>query len=549
MSFDVETAELPFSLILELELHDPETISELQRYREGGDRERVAAQALRIGILALRQASGQIDRESVRQEGDRVLSRLGMQLEEHARTVQERVTGQLKEYFDPQSGRFSERVQRLIQKDGELEQSLRRVIGSGDSELTRTLASHVGSSSPLMMSLDPQRADGLLTLLRQAMDGALQEQREKILQQFSLDHDESALVRFLAEVGLHQDELTGKMQGQLDQVAQQFSLDDENSALSRLVRNVTQAQRTISAEFSLDSDASALSRLKKLLESTNQAVHSQLSLDDDKSPLARLKRELLTLMKESEESNRKFQEELRVAVETLQVRRQEMLRGTQHGALFEDAVFEFIVRDGQSQGDLVTHTGQEVGLIARSKVGDCVIELGPESAAPGGRIVIEAKQHAGYNMQKAVEEMDVARKNRSAQVGLFVWSRLSAPAGTAALNRIGNDVFVVWDAEDSHCDLILQAGISLARALCVRTRRVSVAQKADFDSIDKAILEVEGRTNKLDEVEKSAQAIAGHSEKILTWVRVSRTTLAKQIDVLREKTDAIKRMTSGDSLE
>src|SRR5579864_5949572 len=148
-------ADLPFRLPLELTVEDPDTIAELCQHAEGEERERFALSALRIGVLALRQARGQVDGEQIRRETDRMLLSLQSQLAEHAGLVQSRLAASLKDYFDPDSGRLQERVNRLIRKDGELEEVLRRQIGSENSELTKTLLAHVGKDSPLLQLLSP----------------------------------------------------------------------------------------------------------------------------------------------------------------------------------------------------------------------------------------------------------------------------------------------------------------------------------------------------------------------------------------------------------
>ena len=58
----------------------------------------------------------------------------------------------------------------------------------------------------------------------------------------------------------------------VDAVKAQFSLDNENSALSRLVAQVDAAQKKITTEFSLDDDKSALSRLRHELLSHVQHI-------------------------------------------------------------------------------------------------------------------------------------------------------------------------------------------------------------------------------------------------------------------------------------
>src|SRR5262245_3194991 len=118
---------LPSELELRLLVRDREAIKALVE-ADGQERSALALLALPIGLLALRQARGHIDADAVRREGERLLGDLRGRLEQHDKDVDARIRGALKEYFDPESGRFNERVRRLVQKDGELEQSLRRLV-------------------------------------------------------------------------------------------------------------------------------------------------------------------------------------------------------------------------------------------------------------------------------------------------------------------------------------------------------------------------------------------------------------------------------------
>ena len=109
-----EPGEIPYSLPLELTVHDSETIAELCMYEEGEPREQFALKALRVGVLALKQARGEVDVERIRRESERLLVTMQGRLDEHASLVQARLTALLKEYFDPEDGRFEDRVHRLI---------------------------------------------------------------------------------------------------------------------------------------------------------------------------------------------------------------------------------------------------------------------------------------------------------------------------------------------------------------------------------------------------------------------------------------------------
>lgn len=547
-TFPEATADLPFRLPIELTVEDSDTIAELCQYPDGDERERFALSALRIGVLALRQARGQVDGEQIRRQTDRMLLSLQAQLSEHAALVHNRLTASLKDYFDPESGRFQERVNRLIKKDGDLEDLLRRQIGAGDSELSKTLAAHFGHESPLLKLLSPDESKGLFQALRDSVDEQLKFQRERILAEFSLNNKEGALSRLVDELNTHHGTLTDDLQKKIDGVVKEFSLDEENSALSRLVRNVDRAQKTITDEFSLDSETSALSRLKGLLESTQQAIDSNLTLDSDESALSRLRKEVVDILSAHSKTNQSFQEEVKLTLAKMVVQREESARSTTHGLVFEDVVCEFLLREAQKLGDIATRTGDTTGLIKNCKVGDCVIELGPDSAAPGARIVSEAKEKEKYTIALAREEIDEARKNRDAQAGLFVFSAATAPSElvTAGLLRFGNDVFVAWNAEDAGTDLVLRTGFTLVRALCLRTARHSEAETADFQAIDEAICEIEKRTEGLNEIETSAKTIQTGSEKILKRVELCRKALVHQVEILREKMDELKQLTGGD---
>ena len=537
------------SLCLQLTVVDRDTIDELQAYSSGDERELFALNALRIGVLALRQARGRVDADLIQRETQRMLSGLECQLTAHAQQMQEKLAGSLKDYFDPQSGRFHERVQQLVKQDGELEQLLRRQIGTEDSELCKTLLSHFGQQSPLMKLLNPNESEGLLQALAQTLETLLTAQRGHVLREFSLDKKEGALARMVDELTSSHGLLSESLQKKIDEVVGEFSLDKEDSALSRLVRNVDRAQSTISREFSLDNEGSALSRLTLILQNTRAAIDNNLTLDGEDSSLARLRREMLSILQKHTDTNSVFQEEVKVALGKMMARREEAQRSTQHGLIFEDAVCQFLEYHAQQTGDIATRTGSTTGLIKNCKKGDCVVELGPDTAAPCAKIAVEAKEDADFNLPKARIEIETARKNRDAQVGLFIFSRKTAPAGIDEVFRFGNDVFVVWDPDDASTSLQLKVGLTLARALCIRVEQVNQSQDADFEAIAKAILEIEKQSQFLGEVSTSAESIKKGADSVLERVRKTRNSLERQVEILQARIGDLKHSGAAGSAE
>jgi hypothetical protein len=509
--------DLPIQLPLELLIDDPEIIRALVEYPEGDARNQYAVEAMKIGVLALRHVGGQVNADTFRREGDRFIGGLQKTFDQHKTTVQDQIESKLKEYFDPKDGRFTDRVQRLVAQDGELSQFIKGFVDGENSLFARTLVTHVGRDSALMKILDPQQSDGLLTTLRKSVDEQLTRQRDHLVNEFSLDNKEGALARLLCELTTNHGDVGKALQTKIDTVIKEFSLNEENSALSRLVQNVTKAQRTITNEFSFDNEASCLSVLR---------------------------RTLVEQLAASETKNQTFQEEVKVALAKIVTQREEADRSTRHGIAFEDAVCEFLVRQSQHAGDVATPTGNLTGLIKNSRVGDCVIELGPDSAAPGSKIVVEAKEKDGYSLANAREEIEIARKNRGADWGVFVFSKKTAPANLEPFSRYGNDFIIVWDVEDPSSDVFLKAGVIAARALCFRAERQSAAQQVDFEAIDKAILDIEKRAGNLEEIHKSAETIQSSSKKILDRVRIDREALEKQVEVLREKVKDLREITS-----
>ncbi len=503
------------SMPMELCLHitDSDLCDELSGYQEGTERDNFALSALKIGVTALRQAQGRIDAEQIHQAGDTIIQKMAHALDQHQRDVTDKIGDFLKDYFDPESGRFNERVQRLVGNDGELERVIRPLIEGDGSHLAQTLIAHVGKDSPLMQTLDPDSASGLIAQLTQSTEDTLTTQSERILSEFSQDNKDSAINRLIAQLKDNHGEVGRALEERISEVVSEFSLDKKDSALTRLMNGVEQAQRQINSEFDLNQEGSALARMRK---------------------------ELLDSIETQRQTNEQFQRDVIEKLAEMTARKQEAQKSTRHGIEFESAVFNFINEQSQNAGDIATHTGNTTGRIKNNKKGDVVIVLGPESAAAGARVVVEAKEDASFNLTKALEELEIARKNRDADIGLFVFSKTTAPEGLDVFNRYGNDIVTIWDKDDTASDIFLNVGLSVSKALSLRSKSHSKETGADFEAIEKAIIEIERQAGGLDEIKTSAETIRNSSDKILNRARIMREGLDKQIGILNNKVDNLR---------
>ena len=455
------------NLRITLCITDPEVVGELEQRDEGPAREVFAKQALRIGVLALRQASGALDVQTIQREGDRMLASVREALSAHTTQTTSVLGRLLGGYLDPASGSLPQRLESLTKRDGEIESLLAKHLDGDRSTVAQTLARQVGEQSAIFKLLSPTQAGGLVATLSTAIEDALRVQRDEVLQQFSLDRPDSALSRLVGDIAVANGKLHGELAGDIVAVASALSLDNEQGPLSRFVVRVEKAQRSILDEFSLDREGSAIRRLSGVLDDTRATVEKSLTLDDKSSPLSRIREELMGAVSAFTESSARFQSDMRSTLDTFRVRREEAARSSLHGHTFEYAAEEVLQLEARRCGDVCERLAGTPGTEGR-KTGDYVITMGPESAVPDARIVVECKADKGYTEAKALTEIALARKNREAQVGVFIVARESAKAlgeGFEPLRRIGPDMLVVWDAEDPTTDVYLRAALSIARAL------------------------------------------------------------------------------------
>jgi hypothetical protein len=167
-------------VLLALEVSDPDVVSELRRHPEGVERDKHALAALRVGVIALRAATGQVDAASIREAG------------------------------------------RVLVAD------VRDLLSARTTEMHERIA------------LD---ANGARAQLTSTIEAALAEQRKQILREFSLDRRDSALSRLVAEFSLDDEQsamsrLSKMVTVTTAEIGKHLTLDDEHSPLARLKREL-----------------------------------------------------------------------------------------------------------------------------------------------------------------------------------------------------------------------------------------------------------------------------------------------------------------------
>ncbi|HZY17281.1 MAG TPA: hypothetical protein VFE82_02315 [Ramlibacter sp.] len=494
--------------IVTFAVNDPEVLLALSEYPEGPARTNFLVTALKVGVLSLKAARGTLDSDTVRRESDRLVEMLAGRLNEWGGKFREKVAGSLSHYFDPQQGVFVERVDRLTKADGDLASVVRLQVRDAEQSLSKVFEQFVGENSQLLKVLDPSGDNQLVATLQRTLADVVQAQNAQIANQFSLDNKEGALVRFLGELTAKHGDLNKALSRDMEAVVAEFSLDKPDSALSRLVGRVETAQRSLTSELSLDNENSAIRRMYKLLQE-----HQATML----------------------ENQQRLASTLDAAVQALQARRDEAAKSTRHGLAFEAALGDHLRSLAMAAGDLVQDTGATTGLIPNCKVGDHVITIGPEKVAAGARIVVEAKESASYDLGKTIEEADVARRNRSAGVCVFVHSTKTAGPSIPAFARYGHDIVVRWDAEDATGDAWLQAALMVATALSVKAVVHGKQDAASFAKVDKAIERIRKHIEGFEEISTTANTVCRSAEKILKRAKLMEDGLSEQVVAIAEE--------------
>src|SRR6185369_2528801 len=371
----------------------------------------------------------------------------------------------------------------------------------------------IGENSQLLRVLDPSGENQLVGTLQRTLDGVVQSQNTTILSQFSLDNKDGALTRFLCELVEKHGDLHAALQGNLKDVVGEFSLDRPDSALSRLVQRVETAQKSLTDELSLNNSGSALSRLQSMLQENHK---QQLELAN------------------------KLAEDLNVAIGQLQARRQEADRSTRHGLEFEASVCEQVRVICAAAGDVVQNVGATTGLIPNKKVGDAVITVGPEKAAAGAKIVIEAKENGSYDVAASLAEADLARRNRGAGVCIFVHSAKTAQDCIPAFQRYGHDIVIRWNAEDAASDVWLKAAVMVAAAMSVLAATHDTQDAASFNKVDDAIARIRKQIDGFEVIRTSANTSSNAAGKILERAKIMEETLLTQLSALCDELAKLK---------
>ena len=289
---------------------------------------------------------------------------------------------------------------------------------------------------------------------------------------------------------------------------------------------------------------SAISKLTEILETEEgkmvDAFEKALNPENSESQIFQLKEKLekkftdeIKLLSEDME---KILQELKIDKATTELKEKSTAKGGTHEDFVQQSLSEIAV------GDIVERTGEVVGLVPKSKVGDHVVTLNTNSKLSDFKIVFESKSANTYNSSSAItKELTKAMENRGADFGIFVFDSydrfdkvssqpfalLSENMALTVLNEdVGNlplKISYIWAK-----NILMNADESTAKEL-------SVSYDEIIKSLNSAIKEVKKLSTAKSNNKKAFDAIDAN-EQLLPEIRKSvEDTLKDLINVLDDE--------------
>jgi len=506
------TAEVTLDGGLHIALRDSRAeASDLFQNLAEPERCTLAADAWRIGLRALGNAYSQARESRIEDIGRALVGDVERGVRTHLEHQLETMVSVFKRYFDPAEGEVAQRMTAFLADEGVLHRLLRDQIGGDRSVLAQTLARHVGENSELFRRLSPSDKQGVVQVLEERVRLVLEQNQQALLVALDPLAEHGAVAKLLRTLRKDLEDAQNQGSRQLQKAVAALDANDETSAISRLMRETRAAQQHLVAALNPQDETSPIAAVGKTVKTLLEA-HGQSQQQ---------------LLERHQERQKELEVYIRETIAKLEARKVAEAKSPRGGVKFEEAVLAFIA---QTCGDayMVEHVGETSGRIAKCRKGDIVVAFGQESAFVGCRVVVEAKHAVGYSAAKVLEEMEAARNNRDAAVGVFVLAASHAWTGAPELIRYGSTIFVQWDVDDPTTDFNLKAAV--IASLFMATRRRAATDPSDI----KAMRDVEKR---IDEEIKRIVRMRAHSQKIIDngealreELRKSESSLARLLD-------------------
>ena len=289
---------------------------------------------------------------------------------------------------------------------------------------------------------------------------------------------------------------------------------------------------------------SAISKLTEILETEEgkmvDAFEKALNPENSESQIFQLKEKLEKKFTEEikllSEDMEKILQELKIDKATTELKEKSTAKGGTHEDFVQQSLSEIAV------GDIVERTGEIVGLVPKSKVGDHVVTLKTNSKISDFKIVFESKSANTYNSSSAItKELTKAMENRGADFGIFVfdnYERFDKVSGQPFALLSENMALTVLNEEVG--DLPLKIAYIWAKNILMNsdestTKELAVGYDEIIKVLNGAIKEVKKLSTAKSNNKKAFDAIDANEELIPSIRKNVEDTLKDLVGMLDEE--------------
>lgn len=287
--------------------------------------------------------------------------------------------------------------------------------------------------------------------------------------------------------------------------------------------------------FDEEKNTSAIGRIKQIFsdyfDTDASKVVRLLDPNNHESPLSSLKKDLT-------ERLFNLEKEIKAIGAAKQAVKEEAEKGTQKGLEYEQLVYQEIEKIASILGDSCLPVGNEQGLIFNNKTGDIVVSLNPSQTGGANlKIVFECKDKE-MSLQKFLEELDEAKKNRGALLSVGVISRKEILKGVngaiGVFREYPNDKSICYFDKENLDATALEIAYKLARTRLLLGLKVK-EMKSDSIDVEGVKILIEETVRKLNEF----SSIKSTLSKATTAIDLAKSDLDKIKDELQEKLENI----------
>ena len=328
-------------------------------------------------------------------------------------------------------------------------------------------------------------------------------------------------------------EMKKNLSQSIEDISDEFEkyFNEDGELIKELSENKERMINELNAELERFIDPnnreSATSKLTEILETEEgkvvEAFEKALNPDNKESQIHKLKENLekkfTSEIKLLTDDIEKILQELKIDKVTAEIKEKSTAKGVTHEDSVQQALTEIAI------GDVVERTGEIVGLITKSKVGDHVIDLNTGSKSSDLKIVFESKSANTYNSSSAItKELNKAMENRGADFGIFVFDSYERFDKISSLPfHILSDNMALTIFNEETGDLPLKISYIWAKSILmnadeVTSKNLSISYDEIIKSLNEAVTQVK-RLSKAKSNNKKAYDAVLDNETLIPEIR------------------------------